>query len=59
MVKTGEIWGNTNKKGIMRALKCARLEAFSQYTFCMKYVICTFNCGSFVLITPPSFLLDF
>ena len=61
VIKTAENWDNTNKRGCETYQVCsfARLNTFSQYAFCIKDLICTFNSGSFVLISPPSSLLDF
>lgn len=59
-VKTAESRGNTNKAGCETYQVCsfAKLETFSQYVFCIKDLICAFNSGSFVLISPPSSLQD-
>ena len=61
VIKTAENWGDTNKEGCETYQVCsfARLETFSQYAFCIKDLICTFNSDSFVLISPPISLLDF
>jgi len=61
VIKTAENWDNTNKRGCetYQVRSFARLNTFSQYAFCIKDLICTFNSGSFVLISPPSSLLDF
>lgn len=61
VITTAENWGSTNKGGCetYQVHSFARLETFSQYAFCIKDLICTFNSGGFVLISPPSSLLDF
>lgn len=61
VIKTAENWGNTNKGGCETYRVCSftRLVTFSQYAFCIKVLISTFNSGSFVLISAPSSLLDF